>query len=230
MTGPVWMTEDQAPFTGKDLHFDPLLGPIAGSRYISSLVDPWDLVSVFLPDDILAKICMYTNAYAAETWTRKSKGSHMRKWTPLDVPELKIFLSLCMYMGLSRKGVTAEYWSKKFMKGDKDVQKIMSRDRFRDILSKLHVCDHTDVSKQRCLPDGSVNPNHDPLYKVRELIDHCSAMFRESYMPGQFTSIDEMMIPMKNRIGIKQYIKGKPTKWGLIVILPLGTSGSSVLM
>ena len=34
-------------------------------------------------------------------------------------------------------------------------------------------------------------------------------------MPRQYTSLDEGMIPTKNRLAIKQYIKDKPIKWGI---------------
>ena len=35
----------------------------------------------------------------------------------------------------------------------------------------------------------------------------------------QQCSIDEAMIPYKGRLGFKQYIKNKPTKWGIKVFV-----------
>lgn len=34
-------------------------------------------------------------------------------------------------------------------------------------------------------------------------------------IPGQVLSIDEGMVPFKGRLSFKQYMKDKPTKWGL---------------
>ena len=53
------------------------------------------------------------------------------------------------------------------------------------------------------------------LYKVRPLLNSVLAKFKHYYYPAQKISIDEGMIPAKNRLGIKQYIKDKPTKWGI---------------
>ena len=39
--------------------------------------------------------------------------------------------------------------------------------------------------------------------------------FQKFYAPTEFLSLDEGMIPAKNHLGIKQYIKNKPVKWGL---------------
>ena len=39
--------------------------------------------------------------------------------------------------------------------------------------------------------------------------------FLHFYLPKQHLSLDEGMIPTKKRLAIKQYIKDKPTKWGI---------------
>ena len=39
--------------------------------------------------------------------------------------------------------------------------------------------------------------------------------FESEYTPNQSVTIDEAMIPFKGRLGFKQYIKNKPTKWGI---------------
>ena len=50
--------------------------------------------------------------------------------------------------------------------------------------------------------------------------------FQHYYHPSQYLSLDEGMIPAKNRLGIKQYVKSKPIKWGIkSFLLCEGNSG-----
>ena len=36
-------------------------------------------------------------------------------------------------------------------------------------------------------------------------------------VPPEYVTIDKVMIPFKGRLGFKQYMKDKPTKWGIKV-------------
>ena len=55
------------------------------------------------------------------------------------------------------------------------------------------------------------------VYKVRKLLDLLTGKFKSNYTPSEYVTIDEAMIPFKGRLGFKQYIKDKPTKWGIKV-------------
>ena len=59
----------------------------------------------------------------------------------------------------------------------------------------------------------------DKLYKVGPLTDSVVSKFRIHYIPTQDMSLDEGMIPTKNRLSIKQYMKSKPNKWGIKAFL-----------
>ena len=58
---------------------------------------------------------------------------------------------------------------------------------------------------------------YDPLFKVRPLIDHLSAVFPVYYQPGCELSVDEMMISTRCRISFLQYMPKKPSKFGIKV-------------
>ena len=58
---------------------------------------------------------------------------------------------------------------------------------------------------------------HDPLYKLREIIDILTDRFKLCYKPGRELSIDESMIGTKCRVPFLQYLPKKPTKWGIKV-------------
>jgi len=55
----------------------------------------------------------------------------------------------------------------------------------------------------------------DKLYKVRPIIEYMLLKFQQYYSPQRMLSIDEGMVPSKNRLSFKQYCKDKPTKWGI---------------
>lgn len=63
------------------------------------------------------------------------------------------------------------------------------------------------------IPPGQ--PGHDKLFKVRAFLDLILPTFESEYTPNQSVTIDEAVIPFKGRLGYKQYIKNKPTKWGI---------------
>ncbi|BFZ08488.1 hypothetical protein BsWGS_11527 [Bradybaena similaris] len=86
----------------------------------------------------------------------------------------------------------------------------MSRDRFKSILSFFHLNDNTTA-----IPRGE--NWHDPLHKVRPLVDHLTSGFRSLYTPEQNICIDEAMCPWRGRapVGTRVYMKDKPVKWGI---------------
>lgn len=84
----------------------------------------------------------------------------------------------------------------------------MSRDRFLSILRFLHLADSTKQKKQG-------EQGYDPLFKVRPLIDHLSAVFQQYYQPLRQLSIDEMMVGTRCCIAFLQFMPKKPTRFGI---------------
>ena len=91
--------------------------------------------------------------------------------------------------------------------------------KFEQILRFLHLADN---SCQR--PPG--HPEHDRLFKVRRYTTLITNQFETNYTLNQSVTIDEVMIPYKGRLAFKQYIKNKPTKWGIkVFVLSDATNG-----
>ncbi|KAI5107681.1 piggyBac transposable element-derived protein 3-like, partial [Silurus meridionalis] len=67
-------------------------------------------------------------------------------------------------------------------------------------------------------------PGYDPLFKVRPVLEKVRANCLK-VEPEENHSIDEQMIPFKGKIGMKQYIKNKPHKWGIKVFTRAGVTG-----
>ena len=56
---------------------------------------------------------------------------------------------------------------------------------------------------------------YDYLYNLRKLFDFFSPQFQSEYNTHEELGVDEAMIPFKGLLSIKQYMKDKPTKWGI---------------
>lgn len=79
----------------------------------------------------------------------------------------------------------------------------MPRIRFRALMSLLHVV------------DPATETPGDKLHKIQSFIDDFKSKCLSLYQRRQQVAIDERMVKSRHRSGICQYIKDKPTKWGL---------------
>ena len=95
----------------------------------------------------------------------------------------------------------------------------MSCTRFEQISRYLHLCNSAEQ-----VPYGQ--PGYDPLFKLRKLLDLITSRLQSVYNPHEEMSVDQAMIPFKGRLGFKQYMKAKPTKWGIkVFVLADATNG-----
>ena len=79
-----------------------------------------------------------------------------------------------------------------------NIASVMCKTIFENFFRFLHLC---DTSQQ--VPAGK--PGHDKLFKVRHFLDMFSSAFDQEYNLHQQCSVDEAMIPLKGRVGFKQY-------------------------
>ena len=111
------------------------------------------------------------------------------------------------------------YWATTHPLLTPELRKVMPLKRFQQIWQYFHL---NDSDKQ--VPHGQLG--YDPLYKVRTLLDLVSPRLESEYSPHQQLSVDEAMIKFKGRLGFKQYMKAKPTKWGIkVFVLSDSTNG-----
>lgn len=152
-----------------------------------------------------------TNRQAQNIKTQKPNNYVAKKWKKVTVPEMKAFFGLRIAMEvLIHKDRYEQYWNMEenhHLTYTPGFPTVMSRDRFLAIWTMLHCVDESTVDKT------------DKLYKNRPLIDYLLDQFRRYYVPEQDLSLDEGMIPVKNALSIKTYIKSKPIKWGIKTFL-----------
>ena len=105
------------------------------------------------------------------------------------------------------------YWSTQRRFVCPGIWEIMTLTRFQQIFRFLHLANSNDQ-----ITDPG-DPRYDRLFKVRNLVDLLSPSFLSQYNTHEQLSVDEAMIPFKGRLGFKQYMKDKPTKWGIKVFV-----------
>lgn len=122
----------------------------------------------------------------------------------LTEKELYAFLGINFCMGYHKLPSYKLYWNTSEDLNVRSISKAMSRDRFREILSNIHVNNNANLP----------NNNKDKLYKLRPMIDALNKIFPEAYRGTRELSVDESMIKFKGRSTIKQYNPMKPIKRG----------------
>lgn len=122
----------------------------------------------------------------------------------LTEKELYAFLGIHFCMGYNKLPSYKLYWNTSEDLNVRSISKAMSRDRFREILSNIHVNNNANLP----------NNNKDKLYKLRPMIDALNKIFPEAYHGTRELSVDESMIKFKGRSTLKQYNPMKPIKRG----------------
>lgn len=111
--------------------------------------------------------------------------------------ELRVFIGILIVTGYNSSG------SSDLRNGM--VYKAMRRNRFEEINYRLH------FELSLCKPNVE---GTDKLWKLRALTDHIKVKMLENFHPEQNLSYDESIIAYFERHGCKQFIKGKPIRFG----------------
>lgn len=169
----------------------------------TTIRSPLSYFQDYFSNEFFKSTAAMTNLYASEKNI---------KFTPVTVPELKIFVALQLAMGCLKFPTRKMYWQRNFQ--IPVFTENMSRDRFYAIRNCIHF-----VNKALIPPN-----NQDKFILVRPLFDaiirQCQKLPIEEYV-----SVDEQIIPFSGKLNIKQYIKGKPNPWGIKVYALCGKTG-----
>nr|CAH7723146.1 unnamed protein product [Callosobruchus chinensis] len=94
------------------------------------------------------------------------------------------------------------YWENSKDSHNKLVSEAMSRDKFEYIMTHIHFSDNLNLDES------------DKFAKLRPIFDHLNKCFLKYASPEEYHSVDEAMVPYNGRHGCKQYIHGKPIRYG----------------
>lgn len=170
------------------------------SSRLQNLVDkvknqnPVNIFEMFFDEEVMTMISQYSQMYAAQN---NKHDFHV------SIEELKIFFGILLLTGYHSLPRERLYWSL-----DEDCKvsifaKSMSRNRFLEIKKYLHFCDNTAAAE-----------TSDKMFKVRSLADILIKKFLQWGVFHQDLSIDESMVKYFGRHPAKQFIRGKPVRFG----------------
>lgn len=146
---------------------------------LSSDVTLLEVFQLFVTDEIIERIVIETNRYAAQSLAsenlpkKQAKKHRLHHWADTTVREMKKFFGLLLWMGLVKHGSIEEYWSTAPLLTNHVASNVMSRNRFQLILSCLHFTDNSSTGTDR-------------LYKIRPIVDELQKNFQQHYIPGDF--------------------------------------------
>ena len=189
------------------------MSQLAGSKWkggATGLVDnmkrfiqPYLYFQDFWTYDILVKLCKYTNIYEYTCLV-------IRKWTPICVDEMRVFLGGCIMMGLKKLSSYCLHWSKKLLWRTLKITRTMTRKRYETIIKCWHLVDNDLVVTDK------THLEYSPVAKIEWLVNEHNSLYAKYWHPKQNLTVDEMIVRYMGMWSpIRQYLKTKPCRYGL---------------
>lgn len=169
--------------------------PSVLNRWSDEGLTPVDIFKVFWDDAMMEVIRTETNRYHQ---VKFGKDLSVR------VEELYQVFGIFLLSGYNTVPNRRLFWSSQAdTRCLAVVQCGMGVNRFEDIVRSLHFV------------DNSKKPAEDKIFKVRPLFEHFNKIFMNLAQPLPMTwAIDEAMEPYYGHHGFKQFIRGKPVRFG----------------
>ncbi|XP_060564145.1 piggyBac transposable element-derived protein 3-like, partial [Ruditapes philippinarum] len=154
---------------------------------------PDGIFNLFFDDDVINMIIEQSIRYAG------SKGNHSFSTSP---QEIRIFLAILLISGYNTVPRRRQFWSRDDDVRNEAIARTMPQDRFDILVRYVHLCDNNNLDRE------------DKFSKVRPLLCLLNERFLLYFLKEKNLSIDESMIPYYGRHGAKQFIRGKPIRFG----------------
>ena len=160
------------------------------SRFAKSQCDSMpDSFRLFFGDKLLEKVRNWINA--------EGLLIYKDKWLALNHSEFDTFLGVVIFIGIykSNNKNATRLWSKE--DGRPIFNKLMSRNRYQQILRVLRFDDAN--SRRR-------NRSEDKFQPIRDVFEQWDLNLRNAYTPGPHMTVDEQLVCFRGRCLFLQYI------------------------
>ncbi|XP_068583273.1 piggyBac transposable element-derived protein 4-like [Cebidichthys violaceus] len=202
--GGRWNDADDADITPPQPTFRPTRSPgpqlLRGATYTSL-----QLFQLFFTNSTLQTIIRNTNDCGSAHSTASDP------WVDLTLQDMFSFMSLVVYMGVVKCSALTDYWRGGELYGLPFPRRVMTRARFLRICRALRLSSPAaDAANEQKRGTAAF----DPLCKIKPLYQEMRDACIRNYHPSQEIAIEEQMVASKAHIGLKQYMKNKPVRWG----------------
>ncbi|KAI4465987.1 transposase is4 [Holotrichia oblita] len=165
-----------------------------------------EIFELLFDNDLMENIVRETKRYAFQ------RNIHNFDMT---VNCLKNVIGIFIYTGYNSLPQEKMYWSE-----DEDIDRTiirqcMSRNRYYEIKRNIHFNNNDNISRST-----------DRIFKIRPLIEQLNKNFIQFGIFSEKISIDEQMVRYYGHHFMKQFIRGKPIRFGLKQwVIACGTTG-----
>lgn len=168
------------------------LFPESNNTHYNNLT-PSEILMLFIDDKIVEHIMYSSNIYAAQ----KGNVTHQ-----MSKDEFYAMLGIFILSGYNQGPNRRMFWEFQEDCHNQLISQSMRRNRFEEITRHLHFQDNTKLDQ------------NDKLTKLRPLIAHFNKKFADLAPTEKNTCGDESMIEYYGHCSLKQFIKGKPIRYG----------------
>lgn len=199
MSDILWFNDDMSHFKPKYTFPNPREGKVL----LLDAKTPLQIFHSLFTPEMIEKIALHTNE-RIDLYLKSHRGrGKSSAYKKTSSREMQIFLAIIIIMGVNKLPDLHSYWSKMEGLGNSLIKRLMSRDRFCFLHSRLY------------MESPAKPPNASKTYYLEKIVQDLLKNFRESYGDSAHQSIDEAMVAFKGRSAMKQYMPAKPTKRGI---------------